>query len=104
MKDTDMSEKLVLKNVSSSAVGSKVLICTFIEVVKVNEMHPNEKLEIIQNVNPVVDRTGLVFLPLAVLAGVARLTGCALIASISKALTGGREPVQEKKTVNIRRI
>lgn len=44
-----------------------------------------------------VDRTGLVFLPLTVLAGVARLTGCALVASVSKALTGGREPVQKKK-------
>lgn len=39
----------------------------------------------------------MAFLPLTVLAGVAGLTGCALIASISEALTGGREPVQKKK-------
>lgn len=37
-------------------------------------------------------------LPFTVLAGVPRLTGSTLVASISKALTGGGEPGRKKKT------
>lgn len=35
-------------------------------------------------------------LPFAVLAGVARLAGCALVAAVSKAFTGGREPARKE--------
>lgn len=40
-----------------------------------------------------INTTCRVILPFTVLASVSRLTGSTLVASISKALTGGGEPV-----------
>lgn len=38
-------------------------------------------------------------LPLAVLASVAGLAGCALVAAVSQAFTGGREPTWQEKHI-----
>lgn len=65
-----------------------------IAVVTVTAIHQIGLLEIISaTVWTHIERACWVFLPLTVLASVPRLTGSALVASVSKALTGGGEPV-----------
>lgn len=58
---------------------------------RINETHPHREFATTEK-----REHAAAFLPLAVLARVARLAGCTLVATVSEALTGGREPVREK--------
>lgn len=63
---------------------------------KINETYPHRELAITEKTRPPLAEHAGAFLPLAVLASVARLAGCALVATVSEALTGGGEPARKE--------